>query len=589
MSGTLLELFESRAKSLADAPAFTLFGDPARGRSWREWEAEARAFAVALIESGSAPGDVVAILAGSHEVWPVADIGSLMAGAVTVGVYPTSAAVQVHEILNDCAARVVVVDTAEQLAKVLEIRAALPNLRTIISPAPASGTVSFAQWLENGRASMLKHARELARRIDETSLDDIAILIYTSGSTGVPKGARISHRYLSASAESIATTLALTENDTALSFLPYSHAAERVFGLYTRIHAGMSAMLVDSAAVWAAAAAYQPTLFGGLPRYYEKIYEALIAQYSQLSGGAREQWELGLALGRERSMLLRDGRAVPPSAEQAWLQASARARSVIAELIGGRVRIATSGGATLPAEIGEYLAACGLAVLGAYGLTEHLCAVMHRPSMYGFDSVGPAMPGTTLRISETGEVLLKRCALTFSGYQNRPAATREAFTEDGEWLRTGDLGLIDERGCLHVTGREKELIALSNGKKVAPVPIERRLTESAWISQAVLFGENRKYISALLVLRRSQVEQWAHDHGFNAPYQALLENPQLLERVQAVIDAINQTLSRPEQIKRFAVLRSELTMETQELTPTLKVRRAVVEQKYQSQLEALYA
>lgn len=250
--------------------------------------------------------------------------------------------------------------------------------------------------------------------------------------------------------------------------------------------------------------------------------------------------------------------------------------------------MATSGGATLPAEIGEYLAACGLAVLGAYGLTEHLCAVMHRPALYGFDSVGPAMPGTTLRISDHGEILIARSDLTFSGYQNQPAETRAAFTEDGRWLRTGDLGCLDEQGRLHVTGREKELIALSGGKKVAPVPIERRLTESVWISQAVLFGENRKYISALLVLRRSHVEQWAWQQGIAGSYQSLITQPEVLREVARAIDDVNAALSRPEQIKRFAVLPSELRAETEELTDTLKVRRAFVEQKYQTQLEALY-
>ena len=586
---TLLQTFAERAATQANATAFTVHGAASRRRTWGEWHSEARAFAAALVQGGCMPGEAVAILAGSHEVWPSADMGTLMAGAVSVGVYPTSAAVQVHHILNDCAARVVVVDTEEQLAKVLAVRAALPNLRAIVAAQPTAQVTSWQQWIEGGRGALAGIGAEVDGRSRAAAPDDIAILIYTSGSTGVPKGARISHRYISASAAAIADTLQLSEADSALSFLPYCHAAERVFGLYTRIHCGMSAMLVDAANVWQAARAYQPTLFGGLPRFYEKIYDSLIAKYAQLDEPARVAWDHGLALGRERSLLLRAGREVPESLEMAWLQASSLARSTIAALIGERVRVATSGGATLPAEIGEYLAACGLAVLGAYGLTEHLCAVMHRPSLYGFDSVGPALPGTTLRISDGGEILIERSALTFSGYQNQPAETRAAFTEDGRWLRTGDLGYIDEQGQLHVSGREKELIALSGGKKVAPVPIERRLAECVWISQAVLFGENRKYISALLVLRRSHVEQWAAQQGIAGSYQSLITQPEVLRQVEREIDEVNASLSRPEQIKRFAVLSSELRAETDELTATLKIRRAFVEQKYQTQLEALYS
>lgn len=536
---TLLRTFEERAERQANDIAFTVFGDAARRRTWREWHNESLCFANALVHQGIMPGESVAILAGNHEVWPVADLGALMAGAISVGVYPTSSVVQVHEILNDCAARVVVVDTDEQLAKVLEVRSALPNLKAVVGPA------DWHAWIGAGRKA---NDAEVRRRSADADPNDVAILIYTSGSTGIPKGARITHRTLSASAKSIADTLQLTDKDSALSFLPYCHAAERIFGLYTRIHAGMSAMLVETSQVWEAARTYEPTVFGGLPRFYEKIYEAVSTR-----------------------------------------PATVTTQQCIAAMIGGRVRIATSGGATLPRQIGEYLADCGLVVLGAYGLTEHLCAAMHRASDYSFDSVGPAMPGTTFRIGENGEILIKRSDLTFSGYQNQPAETRAAFTDDGEWLRTGDLGYLDDRGHLHVIGREKELIALSGGKKVAPVPIERKLTESSWISQAVLFGENRRYISALLVLCREQVEQWAGRNGIGARYEDLITHPELLRLVQREVDAVNALLSRPEQIKRFAVLKNELRAETEELTATLKVRRAFVAEKYQMQLEALYA
>jgi long-chain acyl-CoA synthetase len=589
---TILQSFQQRAATRANTPAFVLFGDITNGWSWSDWERDARYFAAALVDSGCTPGSVVAVLAGNRPVWPIADLGALMAGAISVGVYPTSAAVQVHEVLNDSAARIVVVDTSEQLAKVLEVRAGLPNLRSIVcacAPVDAPEVIALSSWLERGRHAWPRCGSEVSERIADASPDDVAILIYTSGSTGVPKGARISHRYLTASAESIRDTLALTDQDSSLSFLPYCHASERVFGLYTRILTGMRFMLVERPSdVWAAARAFGPTLFGGLPRFYEKIYEALLAKHATLNAGERMQWDCALQLGRERSLRARDGAAAAPELEHAWLEAATLPRETIASLVGRRVRLATSGGATLATEVAEYLAAAGLTVLGAYGLTEHLCVAMHRPDSYRFDSAGMPMPGTDLRISDTGEIQLRRSALTFSGYQHNAAETRAAFTSDGAWLRTGDLGFVDAEGRLHVTGREKELIALSGGKKVAPVPIERRLSESPWIAQAVLFGENRRYISALIALRRDYVEKWARETGRGHGFDALLLDPEITERVQHAIDAVNQTLSRPEQIKRFALLPAELSMEGEELTPTLKVRRSVIAQKYQEQLESLY-
>ncbi|MGQ0560516.1 MAG: AMP-dependent synthetase/ligase [Gemmatimonadota bacterium] len=534
---TILHSFRDRARRQADERAFAVFGDDVHAHTWRQWDRAARSFACALIEEGCVRGETVAVLAGNNEVWPIADLGALMAGAVSVGVYPTSAAVQVHQVLNDCGARVVVVDTEAQLAKVLAVRSGLPRLRTILCAADTS----WREWLVRGAALLARHGAEVEARIDNATPDDIAILIYTSGSTGIPKGARISHRYVTASVDSIRTTLDLTPRDSALSFLPLCHASERVFGLYTRIRTGMPALLVpDAASIWDAARSFEPTVFGGLPRFFEKIHEALL-----------------------------DGHSVP-------------------SMIGSRVRIATSGGATLAPAVAEHLAAHGLTVLGAYGLTEHLCAVMQRPASYSFDSAGLPMPGTTLAICDDAEILIRRSGLTFSGYHNHPGATRAAFTADGEWLRTGDLGFIDEAGRLHVTGRKKELIALSGGKKIAPVPIERRLAESSWISQAVLFGENRQYISALLVPRRRQVESWAAEQSLALRYDALLEQPGLLERIQSEVDAVNSDLSRPEQIKRFALLPDELSIERDELTPTLKIRRAVIEQRYRTQLEFLY-
>ncbi|MFL5538039.1 MAG: AMP-dependent synthetase/ligase [Longimicrobiaceae bacterium] len=557
--------------------------------TWGEWAFDARRVAAALVADGLRPGEPVAILAGTGTLWPIADLGVLLAGGVSVGLYPTSAPAQVRQIVADCGARFVIVDSDEQLAKVLAVRTGLPTLHTVAGSDPSeSGTVGWEAWLAHGEGALLLAGAEIDQRVSAASPDDTAILIYTSGSTGEPKGAEISHRCLLASAESIIGALRLREDDTTLSFLPFCHAAERMFGLYTRVVAGMEAALVpDHTKVWEAAEAYGPTLFGGLPRFYEKAYEALHAEHLRAKGGERAAWDRTVELGIERSKRLQARQPVPQALEEEWRRVGEPFFRRACGLFGGRVRRATSGGAVLPAEVAEYLDALGITVLGAYGLTEHLCVAMNRPDAYRFDTAGPAMPGTEMRIAADGEILVRRGDLSFSGYRGRPEETCAAWTEDG-WLLTGDLGELLEDGSLRVTGRKKELIALSTGKKVAPLPIEAALAEDPWIGQAMLYGEGRKFVSALISLRPSMLRRWRNGDGNGDAPDGILRHPELLTVVQRAVDRVNARLSRTEQIRRFVVLGRELTAEDGDLTPTLKLRRGVVAEKYRGELDALY-
>ena len=606
MSEMLLSTFLDRADRHPERVAMRVFGE-ARAMTWGEWGDASRRFAAALVAGGHAPGSAGAVFAGNRLAWPVADVGLLAARVVSVGLYPTSAPAQVRQVLGDCAAELAVVDTPERLAKLLAARegGALPALRTIVASGEAGSTregggpdgvevVGWGEWLARGGRALaadpsLGGAIERAARAVDP--EGIALLIYTSGSTGEPKGARISHRYLGASAASVRDTLALGETDSTLSFLPFCHAGERVFGLWTRVLCGMEAALVDDAAlVWDAARACAPTLFGGLPRFYEKLHERLEEERAAAPDELAGRWERTLRLGRERSRLVRASAPVPPALDAEWRREGAPLFDLVRAHFGGRLRLATSGGATLPAEVAEYLDALGVTVLGAYGLTEHLCAAFNRPDCYDFASAGPPMPGTVVRIAEDGEVLLRCGALTFSGYHGREAETREAFTPDGEWLRTGDVGALDERGALRVLGRKKELIALSTGKKVAPLPIETKLAEDPLIAQAVLHGEGRKFISALIALRRPAVEAWARERGLEGtPYAELLQHPDLRARVSEAVDRVNALVSRTEGVRRFALLERELSVEEDELTPTMKVRRALVAEKFRGRLDALYA
>lgn len=515
--------------------------------SWAQWAELSLQVAGAFAASGVRPGDRVAVLAGNSLLWPIADMGALLAGAVNVGLYPTSSAEQVAEVLRDCGACVAIVDDATQCAKVQKVRGQLDALDVLVGwgsvGAPAT---PWNVWLATARPTTPVHRAP----------EDDALLIYTSGSTGVPKGARISHRCLVETARSITEVLSLTSADTALSYLPFCHAAERMFGYATRVWLGMEAMLVDDAArVFDAAAAYHPTIFGGLPRFYEKAHERFEAA------------------------------ALLPGTDAERAQ---RMRDVRASLFGERLRVATSGGAPLPEIVGRALDARGIRVLGAYGQTEHLCVAMHRPDRVNFTTVGLPMPGTELRIADDGEVLVKRGPLTFSGYFGRDEETREAFTADGAWLKTGDLGSVDTEGFLRITGRKKEILVLSTGKKVAPLPIEAALCAGPWVEHAMLYGDGRRFITALFTIRDAALPLVADREGASWSRKELLEHDTVRREVQALVTKVNATLSRHEQVKKWVLVPEPFTVEGGELTPTMKLKRHEVAARYASLLDRLY-
>ncbi|MBA3343279.1 MAG: long-chain fatty acid--CoA ligase [Gemmatimonadaceae bacterium] len=558
MSETILTWFLDRAERHSDRVALrtarTTSGGTDGAMTWGEWRDASLRFSAAILSSEAADSAAVAILAGNDFVWPIADLGALSTGMTTVGLYPTSSRSQIEHMLRDCGAGAAVVDDPQQLEAILEMRTRLPALRMVISASTGPttpGVEHWPEWLERGARelelnpslieSIEARARVMAREAP-------AIIIYTSGSTGEPKGAVLSHGCIDASAESIERTLGLVESDSAISFLPFSHAAERIFGHYTRIRCGMEAVFVEEPGrVWEVASEVKPTVFGGMPRFFEKL-----DKLAKSSNGADP--------GRTRA----------------------------GDLLGGRVRIATSGGAALPVGVAASLHDGGVTVLGAYGLTEHLCVAMNRPDDFCFDTVGLPMPGSEIAIADDGEVLVRRSELTFSGYHSQPAETRAAFTEDGEWVRTGDIGELDSRGRLRITGRKKELMVLSSGRKVAPLPIESRLAEHPWIAQAVLHAEGLQFVSALIALRRDLIEEWARDQGIAQPYAELVSHPQVVSEVQKAVDAVNGNLSRAESIRRFVVIDRELSVADSDLTPTHKVRRSVVLEKYSVQLNALY-
>lgn len=600
MTETVTALFRRQANRLGDRLALRELptGGAGAGRTltWREWSAASRTFASALVEDGHRPGERAAVWADNRLEWPVADLGILRAGMAAIGVYPSSAPRQVSRLLEDASATVLVVDTPERLRVGLDAMEELPSLRRVVAALgtrPMGRAVGWQGWLEAGREALRGRdgtGDELASRGAALRPGDDAVLIYTSGTTGEPKGARVSHRCVLASARSIRDALGLTEDDTALSFLPFSHAAERIFGLYTRVLCGMEAGLVgDPGEIWDAARSYRPTLFGAVPRHFEKLHQRLLERREAADDAERRRWDEALELGRRRSRIRREGGEVPEELESRWRERGGPLLDEARELLGGRVRRLTSGGGRLSPDVGEDLDALGLTVLGAYGLTEHLCVACNRPERYDFESSGPPMPGTELKIASDGEIQVRRGDLTFSGYLGRPEATREAFTDDGEWLRTGDLGRVDDRGFLRVTGRKKDVIALSTGKTVAVGPIESALAEDPLLQAAVVAGDGRRFVSAVLAPRREAVERWARERGIDGErFQAVLRRPELRERLQEGVDRVNASLSRTESVREIVVLERELSADAGDLTPTGTVRRTRLLDEVRDRLESLY-
>jgi long-chain acyl-CoA synthetase len=525
---------------------------PLRTLTWAEWAQAVDNVSAALRRDGIAPGDRVAIFAGNRLLWPVLDLALQQLRAVGVGIYPTSTVVQVGQLLEDCAPALVVADTAARCALVQEAAHRLAAPVRLLADDPVPGVELLAPWCAAGAEALARDpalAAAVRQRAEQVAPDDLAALIYTSGSTGVPKGVMISHRCLAASAASVTAVLGLGPDDRGLSFLPFSHAAERMFGQGTRLAAGIATALVeDPADLFPVCAHFEPTVVGGLPRIFERVYER--TEVARRAGGD--------------------------------------ARGALAALLGARVRLATSGGAPLPARVAEALAALGCPIVGAYGQTEHLCVAMNRPEAPRVDVVGPPMPGTTVRVADDGELLVRRSALTFSGYWGRPDETAAAFTADGTWLRTGDRAEVAPDGALRITGRIKELIALSTGRKVAPLPIEGALADTPFIAHAVCHGEGRKHLVALLALRRPVVEAWARERALSLPWATLVQHPALQAQLATAVEAVNAGLPRTDRVVAWTVTDAEWTVDGGELTPTLKVRRAAVESRHAALLASLY-
>jgi long-chain acyl-CoA synthetase len=565
--------------------------DQWQGISWDRFDEEARNFATALLSMGLPLGTSVAILMGNVPEWPISDLGTIIAGGVGVGLYPSSSAEQCEYIIRHSGAQFLLVDTAVQLEKVRGLRDRLPELKTIIVldaqlAGSDSGVISYQDFIKQGRVAREQFDSLLHERSEKAQPDDIAIMVYTSGTTGPPKGACISHRYILNSVESLRQTIPLFETDVSFSYLPFCHVAERISGLYNRLYSGASAYFVDNLArLGEYMLEVKPTVFASLPRFFEKIHARIVADLDLAPDEERIAFAEALRVGRQLSKLRQAREPIPSSLEEQFRK-KAPALSRVKEYFGGRIRLATSGGAPLPSEVAEFFDATGMPILQAYGLTENVCVAFNRPDNYKFGTVGPPMPGCAVEIAADGEILV-RSGMMFSGYYKAPEQTAEMF-QDG-WLLTGDLGEIDADGFLKITGRKKELIVTSTGKKVAPALIENMLKEHHLISQAMVYGEGKSYLVALLTLNLIEAGEYARAHGITETPSALARSNEIVTLVKAIVDQVNARVSSTESIKKFVVLDCDFEIEKDEITPTGKIKRDVVTERYGEVIERLYA
>ena len=552
----------------------------------------ARHIAAALHSLGVTRGDRVAILSESRPEWTLTDAGCLFAAAIDVPIYPTLTPPQVRYILKDSGARVLAIQNEEKFLQVREILAECPAIEHLVFFEKPSGDeargISLAELEKLGET--LEEAEPevvdtLARPIKP---DDLATIIYTSGTTGEPKGVMLTHANLVSNLIDSSGHLSFARDDSALSVLPLSHVLERV-AMYMYLYHGMAVYFGESLeAIGPNLREVKPTIFVGVPRIFEKIFARVKERTAEKGRLNVALLNWAVAVGKEYARLFTRHQKVP-----AWLAFKRKVAdklvfSKMREALGGRIRLLVSGGAALPEELALIYIGAGLPIVQGYGLTETspvITAGVFEDNRVG--TVGKPIRNVAVRIASDGEIET-RGPNVMRGYYNKPEETRAVFTDDG-WFKTGDIGAIDDDGFLRITDRKKELFKTSGGKYIAPQPIEQMIKGSRFVNQALLVGNGRKFPAALIVPDWELVESYAQLKGIKGSHAELCRHPRIVDLFERQIAGLTTELAQYERVKKVALLENELTIEGGELTPTLKVKRRVVDEKYRDVIDALYA
>jgi long-chain acyl-CoA synthetase len=612
MSDTILELFKRRVNEFGPRPALLNKHDGEWAeQSWKEWWEQSERIAAGLINLGLQPGDRVCILSDTRIEWVWIDMGVTMAGGVVVPVYPSSLSEQCAHILGDSQTRIAFVEDPSQIDKLVEARDELAELEHVIyldraavlAVADAKGRRqvrleevidpddpwigSFDGLVADGRRRVAEDHRIVADRRRQVDAGDLATIIYTSGTSGHPKGVEHTHASLVAEVDAIAQLELLSVDDRQLLFLPLAHIfAKMLFlaaigtGIQTAFAQSLSKVIENLREV-------RPTFFAGVPRVFEKIHAQLLAERDRLAGPDSKLFERAVRRGTKFSKIKQQGKSLGPLGRLEDKLYQTLIFDRIRELFGSNVRFLFCGGAPLHAQLAEFFHAAGILILEGYGLTETAAvSTLNLPDDFRFGSVGKPLPKVDVTIDEDREILVRGPSV-MRGYHQLAAETEAAFDAQG-WFHTGDLGRFDRDGFLYVTGRKKDLIVTSGGKNIAPEPIEERLTRGAFIKQAVVCGDSRPFLSALITLDEA-VETWAIQQGISFESRADLgQSPAVRDRVEREIAKINERLAHFESVRGFAILPEPLTIDGGELTPTGKVRRNAIISKYADHLDELY-
>jgi long-chain acyl-CoA synthetase len=591
---SVAHLFVQRVAKTPEAEAFRFpLGAAWESVTWAQVDARVRQVAAGLVALGIESEQRVAIASSTRYDWVVADLGVMLAGAATTAIYPTTSESDVAYIVADSQSRIVFAEDDAQIAKLRANRFSLPELFKVVTfegTADGDWVISMADLQALGAARLAQESSGLDERIGAIQPAHLATLIYTSGTTGRPKGVRLSHDCWTYEAAAVDAIGILSQDDLQYLWLPLAHVLGKVLltlplqiGFPTALD-GRVDKIVDNLAV------VSPTFMGAAPRIFEKAY-ARVTNTVHAEGGVRAKlfdWAIGV--GARVAVLRAEGRSASVLLAVEFVLADRLVLNKIQARFGGRIRFFISGSAALNADIARWFDSVGLLILEGYGLTESSAAsFVNRPGSYAFGSVGWPLPGTEVRIATDGEILIKGPGI-MAGYHNLPDETAETVDPDG-WLHTGDIGNLDERGFLRITDRKKDLFKTSNGKHVAPAAIESIFQGVCpYAGQLIVEGEGRSFVTALVTLDPEAIAGWAAENGMDArPYAELVALPEVRQLIQGYIDELNSKLNRWETIKKFIILDRDLSVDEGDLTPSMKLKRRVVANKFRKELDSLYA
>jgi long-chain acyl-CoA synthetase len=568
-----------------------------RDGAWRDISSDEYGRAVSelsmgLRELGVAAGDRVAILSENRPEWAYADVAVLAAGAVDVPIYTTLTPAQILYILNDAGVVAAVVSNAVQAAKISAIRAQAKTLSHVIvmDPEGTRDTLAFEDIRRRGREALSRTPDAVDTRAAEVRPQDLATIIYTSGTTGDPKGVMLTHDNLVQNTEACRDVVAnMGGVDSCLSFLPLCHVFERLAGHYLMLEHGCTVAYAESIDhVAANLLEVRPSVLLAVPRFYEKVRGRVLEKVAAAPPVRRRLFHWAEGIGRASLEWRLCGRRPPGLLGLKLKLADALVFSKIRKGTGGRLRFIVSGGAALPPDVASFFAAAGMPIQEGYGLTETSPVIAaNRPQKIRIGTVGTPLPGVEVKIADDGEILTRsRCVM--KGYYGKPEATAEAIDDEG-WFHTGDIGAVEADGYLRITDRKKDLIVTSGGKKIAPQPIENQIKTNPFVSEVVMVGNRRHFPAALIVPRFDTLEAWAREKGLAVTTRDdLLARPEVHAHYARLVDEMTPNLAQFEKIKKIALLPRELSAEAGELTPTLKVKRKVVEDRYRDVIDRLY-